>query len=417
MPRALPVLCRDDTATADAVAMLETAVTIWREERSARRFLIAQAQAQLGAGAGYVALMVLAYARIGNAWAATAVMLADLLPAMLLAPLFGLLADRTSRRGCAIAADVVRVVAFAGLVFAHDTTAMLALALLAGAGTALFRPATFALVPGLVAPERLAAVNGLYGAVREGGMVLGPALAGVLLTVAAPAAVLAVNAATFAVSALLLCGVRLRPVAAAPAEEEADAVSLRTVLADRSVRAVIATSGIVAFAAATMNVAELVLANRDLGAGSTGYALLTAAYGLGVVAGSLAAGRGGDERRRHVAGIACLGAGMVATSLAPALAVALVTFAVTGWGNGLFIVSNRLLLQRGVAERFHARAYSVLNAGDSWAFAGAVLAGGALATALGGRAVFALAGAALLVMFAAYAVRRAPAPAPQLVTA
>jgi MFS family permease len=396
--------------------MFKTAIDIWRREPAARRFLVAQAQGALGAGAGYVALMVLAYERIGSAWAATAVMLADLLPAMLLGPLLGRVVDRAGRRRCAIAADVLRAGAFAGLALAHGTAAMLVLALLAGAGSALFRPATFAMVPGLVAPERLAAFNGLYGAVREGGMVLGPALAGALLTVAAPAAVLAANAVTFALSALLLCGLRVRPAAAAPAEGE-PSLSLRTVLADRSVRTLIATSGIVAFAAATMNVAELVLANRDLGAGSAGYALLTAAYGLGVVAGSLAAGRGGDERRRHVAGIACLGAGMVATALAPALAVALVTFAATGAGNGLFIVSNRLLLQRGVPERFHARTYGVLGACDSWAFAGAVLTGGALATALGGRAVFALAGAALLAMFFAPAARRAGGPAPRLATA
>ena len=54
----------------------------------------------------------------------------------------------------------------------------------------------------------------------------------------------------------------------------------------------------------------------------------------------------------------------------------------------------------------------MLGTSDSWAFAGAVLAGGALATALGGRAAFALLGAALLRLFAAYvseAPRRRPA--------
>jgi MFS family permease len=166
-----------------------------------------------------------------------------------------------------------------------------------------------------------------------------------------------------------------------------------------------------------MNVAEIVLAERDLRASPSGYALLTAACGLGLVAGALASGRGGDERRRHVAGIACLGAGMVATALAPALAVALVTFAATGLGDGLFVGSNRLLLQRRVPERFHARVYGVLGTCDSWAFAGAVLAGGGLATALGARAVFALSGAALLAVFAAHTVRRAPAPVPQLAPA
>jgi beta-lactamase class A len=49
---------------------------------------------------------VLAYERIGSAWGATAVLLADLLPAMLLGPLLGAAIDRTSRLGAAVLADV-----------------------------------------------------------------------------------------------------------------------------------------------------------------------------------------------------------------------------------------------------------------------------------------------------------------------
>lgn len=392
--------------------MFTTATTMWRQEPAARRFLLAQAQGSLGAGAGYVALLLLAYDRIGSAWAATAVLLADLLPAMLLGPLLGALADRTSRLGCAVVADVIRAGAFAGVVLADGVAPMIGCALVAGLGTALFRPASYALLPGLVADERLAALNGLYGAVRDAGQVLGPAVAGVLLLVAAPDLVLGLNAVTFGASALLLLGLRgqVRPVPAPAAEQ----VSLGGALAAPSVRALIGASGAVTFAAATMNVGELVLAQRDLAVGPTGYALLVSAYGCGLVAGSLRAGRGGDERRRHLAGIAILGAGMVATALAPVLAAALVTFACTGFGNGLFVVSNRVLLQRAVPERLHGRAFGVLDAVDCWGFAGAVLAGGALATAAGGRITFALSGIALLLVFAAYAAPRAagrPVPA------
>jgi MFS family permease len=392
--------------------MVQTAKTMWRREPAARRFLVAQAQGALGAGAGYVALLVLAYDRIGSAWAATAVLLADLAPAMLLGPLLGALADRTSRLGCAVAADVIRAGAFAGLLLVDGVVPMLGCALLAGAGTALFRPATFALLGGIVSEERLGALNGLYGAARDAGQVLGPAVAGGLLLLTSPQLVLGLNAATFALSALLLAGLRgrVRPVAPAPAAE-------RGRIATAPVCALIGASGAVTCAAATMNVGELVLAQRDLGAGPTGYALLVSVYGIGLVAGSLRAGRGGDERRRHVAGIAILGVGMVATALAPVLAAALVTFAATGFGNGLFMVSNRVLLQRAVPERLRGRAFGVLDAVDSWGFAGAVLAGGALATSLGGRATFALSGAALLTLFAAHARRRPPEPAGRLATA
>ena len=92
---------------------------VWRTERRARWFFAAHLQGALGTGAGYVALLLLAYEQLGSAWGATAVLIADLAPAMLLGPLLGGLIDRTSRLGCAIAAELIGALAFAGLVFAH----------------------------------------------------------------------------------------------------------------------------------------------------------------------------------------------------------------------------------------------------------------------------------------------------------
>ena len=86
-------------------------------------FFAAHLQGALGTGAGYVALLLLAYEQLGSAWGATAVLIADLAPAMLLGPLLGGLIDRTSRLGCAIAAELIGALAFAGLVFAHGTIA------------------------------------------------------------------------------------------------------------------------------------------------------------------------------------------------------------------------------------------------------------------------------------------------------
>ena len=299
---ALPRLCRHLGAATDAVAVFGTATTMWRQEPAARRFLIAQAQGALGAGAGYVALLILAYDRIGSAWAATAVLLADLLPAMLLGPLLGALADRTSRLGCAVVADVIRAGAFAGLVLLDGVAPMIGLALLAGLGTALFRPADVR-AAGRHRPEDAAA--GAQRALRRGARRRTGARPGCGRRVAAARLAGARARAQCrhvpSRPPLLLTRLRgqVRPAAPAPAQEP---VSLGSTLAAPSVRALIGTSGAVAFAAATMNVGELVLAQRDLAAGATGYALLVSAYGFGLVAGSLRAGRGGDERRRHLAG-------------------------------------------------------------------------------------------------------------------
>jgi MFS family permease len=103
-------------------------------EHKARWLFAAHLQSALGTGAAYVALLVPAYDRLASAWGATAVLLADLAPAMLLGPLLGRLVDRTSRLGCALAAYRISALAFAGLAVVPGTVPLVVLALLAASG-------------------------------------------------------------------------------------------------------------------------------------------------------------------------------------------------------------------------------------------------------------------------------------------
>ena len=385
---------------------------MWRAERQARWFFAAHLQGALGTGAGYVALLLLAYEQLGSAWGATAVLIADLVPAMLLGPLLGGLIDRTSRLGCAVAAEVIGAAAFAGLVFAHGTVPLIALALAAGFGSALLRPATCALLPAVVTPASLSAANGLFGAMREIGQLLGPAVAAGVLLFAEPELVLALNAVTFAASAVLLTRLRghLRPAAAPEAGEAQAPTNMLGVLRDPLVRSLVLTSGAVMLVAGATNVAELVLAQDQLGGGRTGFALLVSAFGCGMLAGSLLPPRGEDAlRRRYLIAIALLGFGLLATAAAPVLPLAMLAFAVAGIGNGLFLVTVRVLMQKLIPEPAHGRAFGLLDAIDSWGFGAAIIGGGALAASAGGRVTFAIAGTlALVVLVAATrAVRRA----------
>jgi MFS family permease len=376
---------------------------VWRSERRARWFFAAHLQNALGTGAGYVALLVLAYDRIGSAWGATAVLLADLVPAMLLGPALGRAIDRSGRLRCAMLADLVGGLAFAGIVFAHGAIPLVALALVAGVGSALFRPATCALLPAIVDPRRLGAANGLFGAMRESGQLLGPALAAGLLLFAGPEAIVAFNAVTFLASVLLLSRLRghVRPVAAAAGADTQ--IGVRGLLREPIVRSLVGTSGAVMLVAGATNVAELVIAQRDLGVGSTGFALLVSAFGCGMLAGSILGGRDdASVTRRYLSAIALLAVGLLGTGAAPVLPLAMLSFALAGVGNGLFLVAVRVLMQRRIPEHLHGRAFGLQDAVDSWGFGAAILTGGALAASLGGRATFLLAGAfALVVLFAA----------------
>jgi MFS family permease len=375
----------------------------------ARLYYGVLAQSALGNGAAYVALLVVAYERYRSAWAISFVLLADLAPAMLLGPIFGAAADRWSRRKCLIVSDVVRGVAFLGIALVDDFAATVALALLAGAGTGLFNPASLAAVPSLVKPERLPAATALYGAITDLGFIVGPALAALLLVFGGPEVILYANAATFAVSGVVLT--RLRFGAAPPVEDESvprpgllreAREGLAIVAGMVGIRAVIVASGAMLLAAGLFNVAELPFATDELDAGDAGFGALTAIYGLGFVAGSLSGSRGGNAavlKRRFLGGLALVGAGFIACGLAPGFASAVPAFALAGVGNGLILVHERLLIQTTVDDSVMARTFGVRDGVSAWAFCGAFLAAGALVEALGVRAVLIAAGVGGLVVW------------------
>ena len=89
----------------------------------------------------------MAYDRLGSAWAASLVLLADILPGMVLGPVVGAWLDRRDRRRSAALADGLRAAALAGMIFVPGAAPMLALAVVAGLGNTIFRPAVFGLLP------------------------------------------------------------------------------------------------------------------------------------------------------------------------------------------------------------------------------------------------------------------------------
>ena len=182
--------------------------------RGARRFFLAHAQSSLGSGIAIVGLPLLAYDHYHTPWALTAVLLCELLPAVLLGPLLGALADRMPRRTALVAADVLRMGAFGALALVPSLGLMIACALVAGIGAALFNPsalASLSLAPVHIRPAAMS----LFSALDDLGGTLGPALAGALLLVVDPHILMAINAGTFTLSAGLLATLRMKESARA----------------------------------------------------------------------------------------------------------------------------------------------------------------------------------------------------------
>ncbi len=396
---------------------MRPALELLRGERRARIFFAAHVQSALGTGASYVALLLIAYDRFRSPWAVTCMLLAEFLPSVLLGPLLGAAADRWPRRRLLVAADLLRAGAFLGLALVGSFGATLALALVAGVGNALFAPTVMAALPSLVERRRLPAATSLFAAVDELGYTAGPALAGVALVFVGPERLLGVNAATFVVSALALGSLLF--TAASPSEgQEAPGglrTGLRAVAALGGVRVLLLASTAVVACLGMVNVGELVLAREALGAGPSGYGALVAAMGGGIAVGSLLGSRGGSPLRlrdRYLSGLAVCAAALLVIAVAPSLVLAVPAFFVLGLGNGVALSHENLILQTTVPDGLLGRAFGARNALASAAFVIAFLSAGALASTMGPRPLFALAGAGVLLAWglAALALRRAPDP-------
>ena len=395
-----------------------------RREPRARRFFIALGQSALGTGAALVALLVLALERFDSPWAIGLILLADVIPGMVLGPLFGAVADRWSRRLCVVLADVLRALAFAALVLVDGFGLTLAFALLAGVGTALFQPASLAALPGLVDRVRLPAATSLYGALTDIGFVAGPALAAAIMLGGGPELVLAVNAVTFAISAVLLMSIPFGDVAVEPPASEEPRSLIREVregftAAARipGLRLILVASTAALFCGGLFNVAELLLATDELGASESGFSILVAIYGLGFIGGSLAGARGGELtalRRRYLAGLLLAGVGTSASGVAPTVVVAAICFVGAGYGAGLLLVHERLLIQALVPDVLSGRIFGMRDGLTAWAWAVAFVVGPLLITAVGTRATVVIAGAGALAvwLFTAWFLKRAPGSEP-----
>lgn len=128
----------------------------------------------------------------------------------------GVWADRLSRRALMVGADVVRmcVLAAAGALLVVGVARLwelLALLAVYGLASGVFYPASTGLLPLTVASEELRQANALRGLSQSAGVIIGPALAGVVVAAASPGWAIVVDAATFAVSAATLGLLRLSP--------------------------------------------------------------------------------------------------------------------------------------------------------------------------------------------------------------
>jgi dTMP kinase len=366
--------------------------------RPFRRLWIATSLSSLGDWLSLVALSTLASdlagqgvvargAAVGGVW------LTSLLPALLLGPLAGAVADRLDRRLNMIIGDVLRAALYLSLVlnlslgFANELTWMYAVQFLASCASLFWTPAKDASVPNLVPRDKLEEANqysllGTFGPAPIAGLFFGLlALVSRSLGSISPyfstdqgqvKLALYFNAATFVVSAITIY--MLREIAKRQVSEHISAPSVAKTIWEgwKFIGRTKVVRGIVIGMVGAFSAGGVVVGlgpyyiQNTLEGGSAGWGITFAAVFGGLAAGMFLGLRilRGFSRRR-LFGLSIVGAGvpLVLIGLIPSLVVTVLLVILLGAFAGIAYVTGYTIVGSEVDDDTRGRTFAFLQSG------------------------------------------------------
>jgi MFS family permease len=194
-------------------------------QRDFVRLWLAQLVSALGGRITRTALPVIAVLSVDSSPLALGLLGAlSVAPGVLVALAAGGMIDRSRKRPILIGADLVRAVAVASLPIAAWTGVLTmahihAVAAVVGAASALFQITDNAYIPALVGRQHIVQGNSVIEATESVAEVAGPGLAGVLIQIFTAPIAVAIDAASYLVSAFFLGSIRQRETPAPPEAE------------------------------------------------------------------------------------------------------------------------------------------------------------------------------------------------------
>ncbi|NJA57540.1 MFS transporter, partial [Streptomyces sp. NEAU-H3] len=249
---------------------------------------------QIGTRGAVAANLYQVYQLTGSTAQVGLVGLAQAVALLVLSPLGGVLADRLDRRHLlqwsqSLALLASLALALLTLTGAATVPAVLAGSLLATAAATFDQPARQALIPAMVPRSQLVAAFALLNPSRELAVLLGPALAGVLIALGGPGAVYVLDTVTYAALIAVLGVLRVPPLAG---DGKRGGVwrSMREGLAYVRGEPVVWRLMALDLSATLFGAYRVLLpelSDKVLHAGPTGYGLLSAAPSAGALLGSV----------------------------------------------------------------------------------------------------------------------------------
>jgi MFS family permease len=333
--------------------------------RNFRVFFLGQLVSMCGSWMQIVAQGWLVLRLSHNSGSALGVVTAlQFLPVLVIGAWSGVVVDRFDKRkllivtqsGAAIMAGALAALTLSGVV---ELWMVYLLAFLTGFITAFDNPARQTFVSELVNPDDLSNAIGLNSAMFNMARIAGPALAGVLISLVDVGPCFAFNAVSFVavIFSLLVMDtsalVRQPPV---PRAKRQVREGLSYVWHTSELRLTLLVMAVVGTLAFNFQVVVPLLAKLSFHGNAGTYGLLSSVMGAGSLIGALGtASRHKPTAKVLLVSCVAFGAFMLATSMAPSLALALPLLVVTGAMSMTFMATANTTLQLGASPSMRGR--------------------------------------------------------------
>ena len=374
-------------------------------------FWSAQVVSRFGDPITLIALTYVTYRATQSALATALAVLIATIPTALFSFFGGAIADAIGHRRVMLRTDIVRAVllGLVPLLIGLDSPLVLVFAavFVSGICSAIFNPARISIIPTLLGKEFLARGNSLVYATDRAVEIAG-GLAGGILVATIGSSAFFVDAASFALSAMLLSRVavveRGRSLTWSRLFEEAreGLMLLRrsTVLWANTVFSLAAQVSNPIINGLTPAFVIQRFAGNDPGVGAVEYGISEAAIAAGAVLASALLPRYAIRIRKGkllVVGFLATGALMILIALSYSFAATVTLFGMLGMANVAFYVPTVTLLQEKTAPETRARVFGARIALTNLSWLPLIFVGGALADIFGPALLIGLAGAATLI--------------------
>ena len=378
---------------ADAPPPADSPVEVLRN----RRFLalwLAQVATQVGGNMVLFGLTVQVFSLTRQSTSVSLLILSFLVPAVIFGAVAGVYVDRLDRRLILVATNIIRAIAFLGLLFVSDSLPLIyLLTIVVSTATTFFGPAEAAMIPVIVTRRQLLPANSLHIFTLQASFFLGFALLGPLfVNLAGPVTMLWLVAALFFVAAGLCW---MLPAHRPPLGTHSPAVALgeassavastfgqlrdglRYIAENRTIFWPLTYLAITASLIGVLGVLGPGFATEVLGLSERDFVVVVLPLGVGLVMGILVLNLYGHffSRRRGIeAGLIALGVTLFALSFAQPLTssfdfgpvvsllsiVIVVAFA-AGIGYAFVAVPAQTQLQEELPADIRGRVFGVLN--------------------------------------------------------